>query len=374
MANLYIHYPFCKQACYYCNFHFSTATKSRDSVWMAIQKEFDLRKGEMLHPLESIYFGGGSPSLLDPKQLFAFIKKIKKECTVVDAVEITIEVNPDDVSAEYLQALKNAGINRLSFGIQSFHQPELSLMNRAHDSNQALEAIALIREEFSNFSIDLIYGMPYSTTQSWEENINKILAFDPPHISAYALTVEPKTVLQSYVKSKKIKLLDEELVKAQYDLLIQIMNQKEYINYEFSNFGKPGFFSVNNQNYWTGKPYLGIGPSAHSYDGIRKRSWNIYNNHLYMDSISKGVLPQETEFLKTKDCFNEYIMTGLRTWTGVSLEHIKNIFGEQYASYLESQVNQHLEQNNLFWDGDNLKITQKAKFLTDGIAADLFML
>ena len=372
MSNLYFHFPFCKQACHYCNFHFSTAIKSKDLIWDAMIKELQLRSDEVKSPLESIYFGGGSPSLISPEKINSLLKKIKNQFSVLNTVEITLEVNPDDVTKNYLIELKQAGINRLSLGTQSFFDEDLKLMNRAHNSDQAIEALENVTNQFQNFSIDLIYGMPNSNITSWEKNIQRALKFNPPHISAYALTVEKKTVLYDQIKNKKIELISDEEVKEQYDLLVLKMNTLGFVNYEFSNFGKPGFFSINNQNYWNGKSYIGIGPSAHSYDGDVLRSWNISNNQLYVKSISSGELNFEKEKLSSKDLYNEYIMTGLRKIEGLSLSYVKIKFGKPYAEYLEAQVDKNLKSRNFYWDGDYLKISQKAKFLTDGLAADLF--
>jgi len=374
MANLYIHFPFCKQACHYCNFHFSTSTSNRLPLWEAIDKEYEMRKNEILHPLESIYFGGGSPSLLSSNLLSDFIQKVKKNHSYSPDLEITLEVNPDDVEHSYLEGLLQAGINRLSVGIQSFHQSELTLMNRAHNVDQAERALDQISKLFPNFSLDLIYGIPKSNLDLWEENMQRALTYNPPHISAYALTIEPKTVLDHLVNTKKIELLDDALVKEQYDVLVTTLAQKGFVNYEFSNFGIPSFFSINNQNYWTAKPYLGLGPSAHSYDGKSTRSWNKANNTKYLKAITEGILPFDEEQLSRKDRFNEYVMTGLRTLNGISLDVVRQNFGERYGDYLEEQMDRHIGECNLYLDGDSIKVTQKAKFLTDGIAADLFKL
>ena len=374
MAGLYIHFPFCKQACHYCNFYFSTNPKNQNEILNSIKVELKLRKKELVGPIESIYFGGGSPSLIKPKVVEEIIKLISSHYQLAATVETTLEVNPDDVSKEYLKGLRTAGINRLSIGIQSFHDKELKMMNRAHNMNQALQSIVWISELFNNFSIDLIYGIPYSSLASWEDNILKALSFDPPHISSYALTVEPKTVLAHQIEKNTLDLLDEELVKDQYDLLLKKLEEKEYENYEFSNFGKPGFHSVNNSNYWNGKPYLGIGPAAHSFDGNKKRSWNISNSSLYLKSIKEGKLNNETELLSQVDLYNEYVMTGLRTILGISKKKVTNVFGTHFSDYLEKQADKYLITNKLYWDGDLLKITKKAKFLSDGIASDLFML
>ena len=373
MSNLYIHYPFCKQACHYCNFHFSTTKEGREDMFKLIKNELHLRSKELIDPIESIYFGGGSPSLISPENIYSFIDLIKNKFKIKQNIEVTLEVNPDDVTEEYLLNLKNAGINRLSIGIQSFFEKDLIVMNRAHDVNQAHKSLELAVKFFQNFSIDLIYGMPYSSLANWKNNLEIALSYNPPHISAYALTVEEKTVLHHKVKEKKIDLLDDDYVKQQYDILLKTLEKEGYINYEFSNFGKQNYFSINNQNYWIGKPYIGLGPSAHSYDGKYLRTWNVSNNHNYAKSIMSGVLDLKIEKLSTKDLYNEYLMTALRTLEGVSLAHIKKSFGKRYTLYLEDQVKRHLKYRNLFWDGDYLKVAKKAKFLTDGIAADLFL-
>ena len=330
MSNLYFHYPFCKQACHYCNFHFSTKTQESDRLWEAMLSELNFKSQELQLPLDSLYFGGGSPSLLSPQKLEALFNFMSKEYGMTSELEITLEVNPDDVTKDYLTALKSVGINRISLGLQSFYDRDLKLMNRAHSREQALKALELTAALFSNFSLDLIYGMPYSNLLEWEQNLNTALSYNPPHLSAYALTVEEATVLDHQVKKGEIILLPEEAVQEQYELLLEKTEQLGFINYEFSNFGKPNYFSVNNQNYWQGKPYIGIGPGAHSYNGHDQRKWNISNNPLYIKAIEEGKQPFKEEKLSIKDRYNEYIMTGLRTIHGVSLEHIKNIFGARY--------------------------------------------
>lgn len=374
MAGIYFHFPFCRQACHYCNFHFSTQLKYQDQMLQAFKKEIELRTEEWPEELESIYFGGGSPSLLSPKSVEQLINLVIKKINLRHGIEITIEVNPDDVTFEYLEALSSIGINRLSIGIQSFLDRELKFMNRIHNADQAVKTIEWTAQLFQNFSVDLIYGTPSSDLFSWKKNLNQALSFDVPHLSSYALTVEPKTVLAHQVKNKKVRLLDEEWVKLQYDWMVNRMEEAGYENYEFSNFSKPGFHAVNNANYWKGKAYMGIGPAAHSYDGKRKRSWNPSNNIKYLKSIQQGILPAQFENLNAHEAFNEYLMTGLRTSWGVSLQKINETFGKHYSNYLEKQVENHLIDQRLYWDGDVLKVSKSAKFLTDGIASDLFLL
>ncbi len=374
MAGIYFHFPFCRQACHYCNFHFSTQLKHQEKMLRGFEKEIELRAEQWPDALDSIYFGGGSPSLLTPASVEKLINAVTKNFKLGESVEITIEVNPDDVSFEYLEAMSTIGINRLSIGIQSFLDSELKLMNRIHSVDQGMKSIEWTAKLYENFSVDLIYGIPSSDLSSWKKNLNQALFFEAPHLSIYALTVEPKTVLAHQVKNKKIQLLDEDLVKSQYDWMVDRMEGAGYENYEFSNFSKPGFNAVNNSNYWKGKAYIGIGPAAHSYDGKRTRSWNPSNNIKYLNSIQQGILPAQSEILNTHDAFNEYLMTSLRTSWGVSLKIINQTFGKHYSDYLEKQVENHLIDQRVYWDGDALKVTKKAKFLTDGIASDLFLL
>ena len=373
MAGIYFHYPFCSQACNYCNFHFSTQTKYRQQMQKAMMSELYLRKSELKTPIESIYFGGGSPSLLPASFFHKVIKSVNDCFKLSNNIEITLEANPNDLTLQNLKDLKKSGVNRISIGVQSFHDYELKMMNRIHNSNQGLKAIEWTSKVFDNFSVDLIYGLPKSNISTWAHNLDILTSFNPPHISSYALTVEPKTVLFRQVDKGDIKLLDEEAVKLQYDLLTSRLEKAAYINYEFSNFGKIGFHSVNNSNYWNGKPYLGIGPSAHSYDGHRVRSWNISNNLKYLKSIENGCLSQRKEVLKDHEVFNEYVMIGLRT-DGVKIRRVNESFGSNYALYLEKQAKNHLLDRRLFWDGDVLKVSRQARFLSDGIASDLFML
>ncbi len=336
--------------------------------------ELEMRADYLDKPVESVYFGGGSPSLLSPKQVAQWLSKIGALFAMESNLEITMEINPDDATATYLKALRQEGINRISMGIQSFHEDHLKLMNRLHTAHQSREALEHTATFFNNFSIDLIYGIPNGSMSRWKEDIENALHFNPTHISAYALTVEPKTVLAHQVEKRQILLLDDALVKDQFDLLVTYLTQAEFEHYEVSNFGKSGFHSVNNSNYWIGKPYLGIGPGAHSYDGKKTRSWNVSNNALYAKSIEVGNLPQESETLSQKEQFNEFLMTRLRTHWGVSLPEVTKQFGDHFAAYLEQQAEKHIAMRHLFWDGDCLKISQQARFLSDGIASDLFLL
>ena len=374
MAAVYFHYPFCRQACHYCNFHFSIQLNHQDDVLEAFEGEILLRKNEIPTALESVYFGGGSPSLLNPESIERLLHFIEKFTPINNEMEVTVEVNPDDVSELYLKQLRSIGVNRISMGLQSFSDLELRMMNRVHDAGQGIRALEWTAEYFDNFSVDMIYGIPSSDISSWQQNLEHLLTYDPPHLSCYALTVEPKTVLAHRVKKEEVIMLDDDIVKSQYDSMVHLLEQLGYENYEFSNFAKEGYYSVNNSNYWNGKPYMGIGPAAHSFDGKRKRSWNVSNNIKYIKSIREERLPAEHETLRENEAFNEYIMTSLRTSAGVSIDRINQSFGIHYSSYLEKQAEKHIIDQRLYWNGDVLKVSKKARFLTDGIASDLFLL
>ncbi len=372
MSGIYIHIPFCKQACHYCNFHFSTNLKRKEELIKSLCTELIIRKRELNQPLQTIYFGGGTPSLLSEQELKQIFNTIHKHYIVVEDAEITLEANPDDLSSNLIVQLHDSQINRLSIGVQSFFAEDLLLMNRAHSAKEALECIQLAKKYFKNISIDLIYGIPGLTIDRWKENLEITLSLDIPHISCYALTVEPKTALKKFIEQGKVAPVNDEETRSHYELMIDTLENAGYINYEFSNFGKPGYFSQNNTGYWKGKPYLGIGPSAHSFDG-NKRSWNISNNIKYIKSINEGNIPLEFEVLSVTDKYNEYIMTGLRTMWGVSLVKVENDFGKRYRDYLLEQVEKHVENQLLYIEDDILKITKKGKFLGDGIASDLFL-
>jgi oxygen-independent coproporphyrinogen-3 oxidase len=374
MSGIYIHIPFCKQACFYCDFHFSTSLKKKDDMIAALVKEIEIRKEELQNTvIETIYFGGGTPSVLSVNEIQQLIDAVYQNHTVEEHPEITLEANPDDLSEAKIIELSKSPINRLSIGIQSFFEKDLKLMNRAHNSEEAKESLSLATQYFDNISVDLIYGIPDCTNEEWKKNIKTALSFGVPHISSYALTVEPKTALADFIKKGIIKNVDDEKAQEQFNILIEELTNANFVHYETSNFGKENFFSRNNSSYWLGKSYLGIGPSAHSFDG-KQRSWNLRNNTKYIKSIQQNQLPIERETLSTTDRYNEYVMTGLRTIWGISLQKISNDFGEKYVMYLESQAKKHIEQELLYIENQVIKTTQKGKFLSDGIASDLFML
>lgn len=375
MASVYFHVPFCKQACHYCNFHFSTSLKNKNLLLKAMLRELELRKAEFskTERVNSIYFGGGTPSLLSAIEIKMMIDAVKTNFDLASEVEITLEMNPDDDRQNYLKELKEVGINRLSIGVQSFFDDELKLMNRAHSADEAFLLLKKVKELFDNFSLDLIYGMPLSNLEKWKKNIELALRFEPNHISSYALTIEPKTVLSHQVKKQQVEVLDDDEILAQFNFLMDRLENEGYEHYELSSFGKPNFQSVNNSAYWSGKSYLGIGPSAHSFDG-NTRSWNISNNAKYINGISTNRPFIEREILNEIDRYNEYLMTGLRTKNGISLSYIEDKFGLRYKELLEKEAQNHITSQMLYWDGDVLKVSRKAKFLVDGLASDLFIL
>ena len=374
MSGIYIHIPFCKQACHYCDFHFSTSMKKKDEMVLALAKEIELRKGESQYEIiETIYFGGGTPSVLTIDDIQFLINSVYEHYHVVENPEITLEANPDDLDNEIIIQYANSPINRLSIGVQSFFEDDLELMNRAHNSEEAKKCLEFATQYFDNISIDLIYGMPNMSNEKWLQNIETALSFNIPHISSYALTVEPKTALHKMIKSGAIPTLDDDLAQQHFHILIDKLQENGFVHYELSNFGKPDYFSKNNTAYWLGKKYIGIGPSAHSYNG-ESRSWNIANNSLYLKAIAENKLPSETEILSKTDQYNEYIMTGLRTIWGVSLERIETEFGTKYLDYLHQQVEKYISDHLLEIENNVLKTTKKGKFLSDGIASDLFLL
>ena len=373
MAGIYIHIPFCKQACNYCDFHFSTSLKRKNELISSICKEIQLRKNEISGDIKTIYFGGGTPSILKTEEINLIINEVYDNFKVEDNIEITLEANPDDLSEEKIIQLSRSKINRLSIGIQSFFNTDLILMNRAHNHKEAATCLELATQYFENISIDLIYGIPGLSDQRWVENLEKAISFGVPHLSSYALTVEPKTALKKQIDVGKVKPVSEKDSHRHYLILLAKMKKHGFVNYEFSNFGKEGFYSQNNMAYWQGKNYLGVGPSAHSFDG-KKRSWNINNNIKYIHAIQENKLPIEREVLTITDRYNEYLMTGLRTMWGVSISKIDLEFGKAFATYLLKQAEKPLEEGLLkIHNKDTLLITEKGKFLSDGIASNLFM-
>ena len=381
MAGIYIHIPFCKQACFYCDFHFSTSLKKKGELIQALVKELELRKEELKNQsIETVYFGGGTPSLLTNDELQLLLDSIYRNYSVIENPEITLEANPDDLSNARITELANTQINRLSIGIQSFFEDDLKSMNRAHSSAEANNCLSVATKYFDNITIDLIYGIPSMSIEKWDRNLQMAFGFGVNHISSYALTVESKTALDSFIKKGIYPPIDEDLALQHFNHLVKKTHEQGFVHYEISNFGKPNYFSKHNTSYWQGKPYIGIGPSSHSFNKTH-RSWNVANNTKYIQSIQENKLPNTTEILSIKDQYNEYIMTGLRTVWGVSLYRVEKDFGKNYLSHLrkgsKNFINQELLEITNFKNKPTLsvlKTTQKGEFLVDGIAADLFMI
>ncbi len=375
MAGIYIHIPFCKQACYYCDFHFSTSLKRINELLNSIKKELLIRKNDVGDEvIETIYFGGGTPSLLTFDELKSIFEVIYSNYKVANKAEITLEANPDDLSSEKILELSKLPINRLSIGIQSFFEDDLTFMNRAHTADESKKCLEEALLHFDNITIDLIYGVPNMTSEKWLENLKIAFEFGVPHISSYALTVEEKTALASFIKKGKVPAVDENLALEHFSILVAETEKQGFVQYEISNFGKPNYFSKHNMSYWLGEKYIGVGPSAHSYNGS-ERSWNVSNNAKYIKSISENELPRTIEVLSINDKFNEHIMTGLRTTWGVDLLKIERDFGTPYLENLYKNFESFLHQGLLEISADKkLKTTLKGKFLTDGIASDLFII
>ena len=374
MAGIYIHIPFCKQACHYCDFHFSTSLKKKDELVNALTKELELRKDEFKNiTVETIYFGGGTPSLLSNSELQFIIDAVYKYYKVSENPEITLEANPDDLTNARILELSKSLINRLSIGIQSFFESDLKLMNRAHNSEEAKACLEEATKHFDNISLDLIYGIPGASNEQWLKNIEMALSYNVPHISSYALTVEPKTALASFIKKGLIDNVDDEQAHEQFHILKEKLEASGFTHYELSNFGKDGYFSKNNSAYWQGKSYIGIGPSAHSFNG-KQRGWNVSNNSKYIKAIEQNELPIEIETLTLVDQYNEYVMTGLRTIWGVSFAKVEKDFGIIFKEYLIEQSEVFINQQLLYIESEHLRVTKKGQFLCDGIASELFKL
>ena len=373
MAGVYIHIPFCKQACHYCNFHFSTLLKGKNEFLAALLKEIDLRKSYLLgEKIETIYFGGGTPSLFSPEEIKSILDKLRGSFEIIRDLEITLEANPDDLTIDLLSGLKDSGINRLSIGIQSFFEEDLRWMNRAHSAEQSMECIQNAREVgFSNLSIDLIYGSPTLTDEKWKRNVDLAVELKIPHLSCYALTVEPRTALDSMIKKNKVQDIDPDIQARQFLQLINWLGDAEYEHYEISNFAIPGKRSRHNSSYWQGKKYLGLGPSAHSFNG-HSREWNVSNNAIYAKSILDGIIPSSSEELTSTQQLNEYIMTSIRTSEGTNLEIIRERFGENAAAETGKKTDQYIKRELAFQKDKSIILTTEGKLFADRIAAELF--
>lgn len=387
MAGIYIHIPFCKQACNYCNFHFSTSLTLKDELIASLIKEIHLTATsstntnisntlinikEEKEEIETVYFGGGTPSILNITDLQLLFIALQKKFIFRPGIEITLEANPDDITPAKLILWKQAGINRLSVGIQSFIEEELVWMNRAHTATESLQCIDEIKQAgFTNFSVDLIYGSPLLSNEDWKKNVATIIEKNIPHISCYALTVEPKTALDKMIAQHKRPPVDAEKQAHQFLLLIEWLQAAGYEHYEISNFAKPGMRSKHNSSYWKGKKYYGFGPSAHSFDGIRRR-WNISNNALYVQFLKNNTIPFEEEILTGTQQLNEYIMTSLRTMEGLNLTTVEERFGKKISRDLKSASEKWKAGDKLLLEDEKIILTKEGKLFADGIAADLF--
>ncbi len=372
MSGIYIHIPFCKKACHYCNFHFSTQTKYINEFTEALLIEIDLQQKYLGGKIETLYFGGGTPSLLSMEALQSIYSKIKNNFDLSNDLEFTLEANPDDLTAAQAQDWLALGVNRLSIGIQSFQHHSLAWMNRAHSVEQAHAAITNTKTAgFSNISVDLIYGTPHLSDQDLANDIQILLNYGIPHISCYALTVEEKTALYTMIQNKTLQQVDTSQQARQFNLIVDALDKAGWEHYEISNFSKPNFRSKHNSNYWNGVPYLGLGPAAHSYN-IHSRQWNVANNQLYFQSIKKNTVPFEVEALDTTIQFNEYMMISLRQMEGFSLKKIKNQFGEKYEAHVKIIASTFEHKKQLQKTVMGYALTKEAKIFADGIASDFF--
>ncbi len=374
MSGIYIHIPFCKQACHYCNFHFSTSLKYKKELLLALKREIDLRAGYLDNTqLDTIYFGGGTPSLLEPSEISSLIEHLASHYSISPNAEITLEANPDDLSPDKLQGLCQTPVNRLSIGIQSFSDTDLQYMNRAHNANEAITCLQnALGIGFTNLSIDLIYGTPTLSQEQWQSNLATVVELGIPHISAYCLTVEPKTALQHFIEVGKAVPVDEIQAEEHFQILTQTLAKHGYQHYEISNFCLPGHIAKHNSSYWTGKPYLGIGPSAHSFNGI-SRQWNVANNALYLKAITQDTIPAEVEVLSVNNRFNEYLMTTLRTSWGCQLTYIESQFGESFLQHLKKGSKKYIESGKMNMVEEVLYLLPDARFTADAMIADLFI-
>jgi len=370
MAGIYIHIPFCKQACHYCNFHFSTNLRNQGAVVEAMLKELELQADYLEGaPLDSIYLGGGTPSLLRSEELAVLFQQISALHEVQPDAEITLEANPDDLTEEKLAQLRDTPINRLSIGIQSFSDVDLQFMNRAHNATEAARCIDLARRYgFSNLTVDLIYGTPTMDDAQWVANIEQALSFEVPHLSCYCLTVEPRTALDHFVKTGKARPVDDVQAERQFSVLMDRLEAAGYEHYEISNFARPGWEARHNTAYWMGHSYLGIGPGAHSYHGQR-RQWNVANNVQYLKAIQEEQIPFEYEVLTADQQYNEYILTRLRTVWGVVLEDIPEVYRSHFLQQMQDSLDQGLVQHR----AGRYQLTRSGKLLADRIAMELFI-
>ena len=372
MFSLYIHVPFCATRCVYCDFFSNTDTRYKEPYLRAIEKEMELR-GEYIDDdtLETIYLGGGTPSRLSGNDLERIFNAISRRFSITEGAEITLEANPDDIRPDYLSALRDLPINRISMGIQSFQPEDLRLLNRRHDREQAIRAVELCQAHgFTNLSIDLIYGLPGQTPEAWEENLRQAIRLGTPHLSAYHLTYEEGTALYKRLQAGQVEPVDEEVSVTLFHILTERMAEAGFQHYEISNFARPGFHARHNSAYWIGKPYLGLGPSAHSYNRT-SREWNVASLPLYLRGVESGQPATERETLDLSTRYNDFIITGLRTMWGISLDKLRTEFGEALLAYCQKQARPYIQRGLLRQENDRLALSQAGILLSDGIMSEL---
>ena len=375
MSGIYFHIPFCKQLCHYCAFHKSISLQAKERMLNCLKKELKHRKDYLNEKhINSIYFGGGTPSVYSPKEIQSLINEVALHFTINNNAEITLEANPDDLTPDYLKDLKKSSINRLSIGIQSFHDEDLILMNRRHSGQQAYDAIKRAQTYgFDNISVDQIYGVPGLTYEKWQENLKKVFELNIQHISSYHLMYDSNTVFTHKLKKGILKEVNEDVSLAQYKHLISEAKKHDFTHYEISNFSKTGLESKHNSSYWQQKMYLGLGPSAHSYNKNR-REWNISDNLKYMNAIEKGNKYSEYEELSFNDKFNDYVLTSLRTMWGLNLNKVKNEFGESYHKYCLKKADKFIDNNNVRIENNHIILTDKGVFISNDVMSDFFFI
>lgn len=372
MAGIYIHIPFCKRICYYCNFYFSLTLKNKNEIVESICKELQIRSKVFKHTIDTIYFGGGTPSVLSLADIERITYFVYNYYSVSDKVEFSFEANPDDLTKEYISDLKHTKINRLSIGIQSFFDDDLVLMNRRHTAKEALNSLERCFDAgFTNITADLMYGLPNFTNDKLNHNISTLLAYPINHVSAYHLSIEPQTAFNKFVKTGKIKIPSENASISQFEFLIEILKNEGFVQYEISNFARNNNYSIHNTNYWQQVPYLGVGPSAHSYFN-NKRYWNIANNREYIFSINDNKIPYEEEEITRENRFNEYIFTRLRTMWGLDIAYMESTFNDFFVS-IKLIIESYRKENYLVIDNNFIVLTESGKFIADKIASDLFI-
>ena len=372
--HLYLHIPFCRQACHYCDFHFSTSLKAKQDIVQAICQEIALQKNYLQDKnLETIYFGGGTPSLLEEEDLALIFENISKHFTLRPDIEITLEANPDDLTKEKVTLLKKYKINRLSIGIQSFHEPHLRSLNRVHTSQEAENCVKISQDVgIDNITIDLIYAIPAENHAIFELDLQKAVALNTNHISAYCLTIEPKTVFGKWLKQGKIQTIDDDFSATQFEMLANHLVQNGFEQYEICSFSKDNYFSRHNTSYWKQEEYLGIGPSAHSYNH-RSRQYNVANNGQYLKSLQQNLVPYEVENLSIEDKVNEYLLIGLRTKWGCNIQKINELSNQLFQKQNTFEVEKQIREGFLMIENNTLLLTHKGKLFADRVASDLFL-